>query len=291
MRTAVVHSKPARAIAIVGRRTGKAPRLLHVAAAGRPNGQLAWRATQELLERMPQRRSAVSAVLDPADYQLLQVDELSLPPAELRAALRWKIRDLVAFPIEHAEIDVFTLPSVRGSPRRLQVVAAPNGVIDELEAIVRGARRRLDVIDIPELALRNLMVLMPQDSSGCALLLLGRRSIHILVTCQGVLYIARRIDWTVGAKVEQLALELQRSMQYYESQFDRAPIGEVLVAPNCLRARELAPVLSQATGLTCTPLALEEFLPCEPGIAPLDEPEVIVAIGAALRPTTAGQAS
>jgi MSHA biogenesis protein MshI len=287
-RTGVVHTKPARAAAIVARKLDQAPKLLQVAVSGRPQGVLAWRATQALLEGLPHRRAPVSAVLDPAEYQLLLSEKLDLPAEELRAALRWRIREQLTTPIDDTVIDVFHLPEQRGNERVTQVVATSQTSINELEAIVHGAKRRLDVVDIPELALRNLMVLMPQDATGCALILLGRTAINILITCQGVLFVARRIDPALVGDAEQLSLQLQRSLQYYESQFDRPGINELVLAPACDRARELAPQIAQATGLSCDVIDVPAFLPCEGDPGPLDQPEALLAVGAALRSSAQG---
>ncbi len=291
LRTGLVHTKPARAAATVSRRAGAEPRLVHLAAEGRAKGMLAWRATQALLTDLPHKKARVSAVLDPAEYQLVMTAGVDLPADELRAAMRWRIKDLIGFPVDDAVIDVFRLPPVRGNENMVQVVAAPPTAVGELEAIVHGAARELDVIEIPELALRNLMTLMPQDKTGCAFMLLGRNSIQILVTCQGILFVARRMELPMGSGVEQLALELQRSMQYFESQFDRAPIQEVTIGPANDMARGLAPKLSAATGLKCQVLELNAILACETDIAALDQPEALIAIGAALRPTAGGAAS
>jgi MSHA biogenesis protein MshI len=291
LRTGLVHGKQNRALAVVSRRAGKGPRLVHVASEGRVKGMLSWRASQLLLERLPYKKFNVSAVLDPSDYQLVMTEGVELPPDELRAAMRWRIRDLVSFPVEDAVVDVFRLPVIRGSENMVQVVAAPTTAITEVESILEGANKPLDVIDIPELALRNLMLLMPQDQTGCAFMLLGRSAINILVTCQGVLYVARRIELGFGTETDQLSTELQRSMQYYESQFDRAPITDVVIGPDNERARELAPALTANTGLNCQVLDLSAILPCEPGLGPVDQPDVLVAVGAALRPSASGLAA
>jgi MSHA biogenesis protein MshI len=281
----------ARAAAVVSCRPGKPPRLLHVVSEGPASGMLPWRATQAMLEKLPQKKAPVSAVLDSSDYQLLLTDNIDLPQEERRAAVRWKIRDQISMAAEEAVIDVFELPESRGQPGMLQVIVASPGSVNDLEAIVTGASRELDVIDIPELALRNLIMHLPQDTSGSVFVLLGRSAVNILVSWMGVLFVARRIDVSMGLNVEQLALELQRSVQYYESQFDRAPVNEIVIGPDNPQARDLAPQLAEACGLQCTVLDLPSILAMDPGMGPVDQPEMLLAIGAALRPTREGPAS
>ena len=290
LRAGLVHGVRARAAAVVSCRPGKPPRLLHVVSEGPASGMLAWRATQSMLEKLPQKRALVSAVLDASDYQLLLTENIDLPPPERRAAVRWKIRDQISIAAQDAVIDCFELPESRGQPGMLQVIVASPSSVNDLEAIVTGASRELDVIDIPELALRNLIMHLPQDTSGSVFVLLGRSAVNILVSWMGVLFVARRLDVSLGLNVDQLALELQRSVQYYESQFDRAPVNEIVIGPDNQQARELAPLLAEACGLQCAVLDLPRILAMDPGIGPVDQPEMLLAIGAALRPTREGPA-
>ena len=52
-------------------------------------------------------RTAVSGILSSADYQLVTVEAPEVPAHELRAAVRWKLRDIVNFPVSEAVVDVF----------------------------------------------------------------------------------------------------------------------------------------------------------------------------------------
>ena len=73
-----------------------------------------------------------------------------------------------------------------------------------------------------------------------------------------MLYLTRRIEtvgsalWAVCAEVRgtaidagALALEIQRSLDYYESHYDQTPVGELVIAPGCARAQRLAGGLQQ----------------------------------------------
>lgn len=60
----------------------------------------------------------VVANLQHSAYSLVQVEAPELSDEELREAMRWRVRDLIDFPIEQAVIDVFHLPASRrpGAP-------------------------------------------------------------------------------------------------------------------------------------------------------------------------------
>ena len=106
-------------------------------------------------------------------------------------------------------------------------------------SLVKPRVRGFDCVDIPEMCLRNVAALLPQDEQGVALIALSDTFAQLTLTCRGILYLARRIDLgrrapgssgeaAAEVDVPSLALELQRSLDYYESHFDRPAITEVV---------------------------------------------------------------
>jgi hypothetical protein len=51
-------------------------------------------------------RFQCSALLQPGDYQMQLVEAPSVPADELKAAVRWKLKDLLDYPVDAATIDV-----------------------------------------------------------------------------------------------------------------------------------------------------------------------------------------
>jgi MSHA biogenesis protein MshI len=290
-RTAVLHTPAVAATAVVDSQPGARPRLLHLAVNHADRDPLPWTAAQTMLRKQPHRETPVTAVMPPGSYQLLQMDAAEVPAAELRDAMRWRLRDVIDKSPENMMVDVLPLParSHTASSQQVFVVAAEQKLVDEQAAMVAGAARTLDVIDIPELALRNLMSLVPGESAGCALLLLGRGYVQILVSRNGSLHVVRRIDGAALTDADRIAVHVQRSLQFYEAHFDGAPINTLRIAPDNELVRELTAELGAITGLTVEPLVIGKLLDCEGDCPLVDEPESLLALGAALRPT-GGQA-
>ena len=190
--------------------------------------------------RLPSRRAPTVSVLDPAGYRLLLVEAPDVPADELRAAVRWRVKDLIDFHIDDAVIDVFEMPPhARGGPQRMMyaVTAKAEAVKREIER-VEGAGLKLDVVDIPELSLRNIATLLESDR-GAALLYLGERRSTLLLVRQGVLYLARHMETGVATLAEAgelrsdlvagLALEVRRSLDYFESHYEQTSIPQLHV--------------------------------------------------------------
>ena len=184
------------------------------------------------------RRSTVS-VLDPGGYHLLLVEAPDVPAEELRAAVRWRIKDLIDFHIDDAVIDVFEMPrhARGGANRMMYAVTAKAEFVKQQIELIESAGLKLDVIDIPELALRNVATLLETEERGTAFLHLGDRRSTLLLVRQGVLYLTRHVE--TGALtladagelrrelVAGLALEVRRSLDYFESHYEQTSIPQL----------------------------------------------------------------
>jgi len=255
-------------------------------AAGPDAASLAVRAAG--LPRMP-----VSTVLNPADYQLALVEAPDVPPAELRAAMRWRLKDTIDFRVEDAVIDVFDVPDQTrgGHGRMMYAVAARRSAIEGYAKALDGIPS-FDVIDVPELCLRNLASLMPTAAAGVALLHLGDTHASIILVRARTFYLARQMELSPGAKdaagsarvdASGVVLELQRSLDYYERHFDQPPITRIAISPAGTRAAELAEDLGRETGFEVTTLDLNLLLSCKSPIGPEAQGTCLLAVGAALR--------
>ena len=98
------------------------------------------------------------------------VEAPEVPPAELKAAIRWRIRDLIDFHIDDAVLDVFDTPpsGARGVQEHLYAVVSKSSLVRERVDLLLDVGIELEIIDIPELALRNIAAKLEQDSSGQA---------------------------------------------------------------------------------------------------------------------------
>jgi MSHA biogenesis protein MshI len=217
---------------------------------------------------------------------LLQVETPDVLAAELKAAVRWRLKDVIDFPVEDAVVDVFDIPEQarRTGSKMIYAVAARRQSVERQVSVMKAAVRRLDVIDIPELALRNLAALLPEAAAGLALLWLDANSAQVLVIKQSTLYLARRVPF-VGdstAAVDAIALELQRSMDYFESHYDLAPLRHLIIGPRDDHAARLGQTLAPETSLSIQSIDLGNALDLAPGLDPSDR-RSLLAIGAALR--------
>lgn len=252
----------------------------------------------KLLTRLTGRydldRARCTTVLDAADYTLVLTEAPDVPAEELRAALRWRIKDLIDFHINDATLDVFELPGekVTGRSRPMYVVAARSAAIQRRVDLMNAAGVNLDIIDIPELAQRNLAALLPEDAKGVAMLSFAPDSGLLTITRQGELYLSRSLDIGLealaqfadpAAYFDRVMLEVQRSLDYYESHFRQAPVTAIALAPAARIIGELAGYLQDHLNVTARLFVLHELLDCRADVPAELSACCLMTIGAALR--------
>ena len=236
-------------------------------------------------------KAPCSALLDSSDYQLLMVEAPEVPSSELKAAIRWRIRDLIDFHIDDAALDVFDAPpsGARGVQEHLYTVVTRSALVKERVDTLQNAGAPLEIIDIPEMALRNIAAQLERDAGGQATLYFGEQQGLITLTRDATLYLARSLD--IGYRnlretpdlVDRLALELQRSMDYYDRHFQQAPISAITLCPTPEPLAFVAAQLAQLTGIETHELKLDELVDSD---SPVDDEifaRCLLAIGSALR--------
>src|SRR5208282_360948 len=103
-----------------------------------------------------------TTLLTSDEYQLHQLDAPNVPAAELKTAMRWRVKDVIDYPLEAATVDVLDIPSDRSAPthhHQAYAIAARNSVIEARVKPFNVAEVPLEAIDIPDLAQRNISVL------------------------------------------------------------------------------------------------------------------------------------
>jgi len=239
-----------------------------------------------------------TTVLGSNEYQLMMVEAPSVPVDELKTAIRWKIKDSLNFHIDDATIDVLQIPTNKyggDRPQSLYAIAASNETIRKRIALFEKAKFDLSVIDIAEMAQRNIAALYETEGRGLALLAFDDEGGLLTMTCDGELFLARRIDITLGQLTDadeslrqqyqdRVELEVQRSLDYFDRQFHHIPVERMLVsAPAELG---LVPVLAANLGISVEPLVLADGMDII-GVPELADSEyasyALHALGAALR--------
>lgn len=188
-----------------------------------------------------------ATLLGGGDYQLVSVEAPNVPKEELRTAIRWRLKDILDFPVDQASVDVLAIPLDAAAQGRAQqsvfAIAARNSVIGPLQKLFIDAKIDLRVIDIPEMAQRNVSAMLEPEGRGVAMLSFGADGGLLTVSYRGELYLSRRFDLTLEqllesdhdrkhATFDRITLELQRSLDHFERQFSFISVSKLVLAPS-----------------------------------------------------------
>lgn len=234
-------------------------------------------------------------VLAPGEYQVVQIDAPEVPAGEMRQAATWRVREMIDYPIDQAVIDTYDPPaSGQRGARKVNVVVARRHAVAERIETLREAGLEPVAIDIPELVQRNICARLPSSRRGHALLALEHGSGLLTLFRDGEQFLARSLDTGLAGlqrdddgAVHALVLEVQRSLDYFESALQQSPIGLLYVYPGDERAAALVDALQgNLEQLDCEPVSLADLVSFD------DAPEhvgatTLHALGAGLREVAA----
>ncbi len=276
-------------------------RMLESVAAA---GELAAVCEAQKLGKQP-----LSVVMETGDFSLQLLEAPQVAEDEMRDAVRWKIRDRLDYDVDQAVVDVFEIPGLKEQGRTPQIYAVcahEDQLRKYIEQVATGGME-LNYIDIPELVQRNIACRLPEDESGLALLNLQQQSGLLTLTYQSILFLARELDSGYqalagaantalavndsplalgelpGEALETVALEIQRSLDYYESHFGKPPIKHLVIAPLAQPLPGLLEHIRSSLGLDVRMLDLAEVIEAQVAIDTEMQARAFYAIGAALR--------
>ena len=226
----------------VQRQEGRKPEVLLLYSYRRASDDL--EALRRLRKELKLARYRCTNLLRVGEYQLLQVEPPDLPIAEMKEALRWRIKDMINYPIEAATIDVLEIPVDAGAVGRTKqafAVAANNALLAPRVELFDAAKVNLVAIDIPELAQRNISALFEEENRGLAMLTFDESGVMLTFTFRGELYASRHTDIPLtqleqadGERREQLferiALEAQRSLDNFDRLNGHISVTRLLVS-------------------------------------------------------------
>lgn len=246
-------------------------------------------------------KTVCTTLLAPGEYQMLLVDAPNVPVHELKTAIRWKIKDGLSYHIDDATVDVLQIPHNKLRSDRSQslyAIAARNETIQTRIDLFEQARLTLNVIDIPETAQRNIAALFEQDGRALVFLSFDDQGGLLTFTSGGELYLSRRIEISIGQLSDantgmreqyrdRVELELQRSLDYFDRQFNHLAISRVLLSiPDHV---ELLDFLIASVDVTVEKMDLSQVMDISdvPALADMEfVVQVLPVLGAALRQET-----
>lgn len=168
-------------------------------------------------------------------YQILQIDRPTVEPEEMVAAMSWSVKELTGSDQEMV-IDYIDLPVPLAGASKVNVIALPKKDVAVACEHIFDSGLTLQQITVEELATCDLL-----ETTSDAILTLVQEAgeeICLNIVKNGQLYLSRRLkgfenlgsfskDELQMGIGESLSVQVQRSMDFYESQLRQAPVRRI----------------------------------------------------------------
>ncbi len=259
----------------------------------------------------------LNTTIEQQDRQLLLIESPQVESSELKEAARWKVKDMINFDIDDAVIDVIEIPNLKELKRSpmIYAVVVKRDKINDIVKLNELCGSNLSAIDIPDMAQRNFAALLPEDQSGVAILSINSKNSLLTITRQGKLYLSRELETGFEAlmsnvhqqeldaknnsdnsllmvesnsdaiveSLERMVLEIQRSLDYYESQYNQPQINALYLAPFDYEVSEIKDYFRNQLGIKTKMLDFNIIFSTEEPIPYQLQADTFYAVGAALR--------
>ena len=226
-----------------------------------------WQANlKAFVEDNAMSNSPTNIIFSTKKYQLLQTDKPAVPDEEVSQALQWSVKDLLMTQDEVA-VDYFDLPAQTTGANKVNVVALPKNELYEVCQGILEAGLFIKQVSVEELATCDLL---PDSGEGYVTVFQSPGAeVCLNIVKDGNLYFSRRIrgyeniatfsemELQMGVS-ETLSVELQRSMDFFESQLRQAPVKCIYLNLDTPHQAALAKLIQDAM--------LVDTMPFEPHV-------------------------
>lgn len=246
--------------------------------AGEWGDALSAHVTEAGLANMP-----VHVVFHPAFYELMLIDAPDVPDDELNAAVKWRIKDFIGGSIEDYVVEAFRLPAdaYRGRMNMIYVAFIKTEAVQSVVSLCESLDLKLVDIGISELARAALTQGQAELSDlGVAFLHLEASKGQIDLFENGHLYLSRGIDTGYAmlskgqsddgglsldnsSPLDGLALDIQRSLDYYESQLGKSGINKLFLLSSETIPESVCNNLAAILPVAVEAYDLPALYPCE----------------------------
>lgn len=192
-------------------------------------------------------------------YKLLQVDKPDVPSEEVLPALQWPLQELIgsqqSITYDYTDIPV----KVSGIDKVLAVAIAKKEIENISEAIFE-AELMLQSISVEEFATLNLL---PKSAEAIITLIQEQgEELVINIVRDGHLFFSRKLkgfeniasfsqqELEMGV-LDSLGVQVQRTMDYFESQLRQPPVNRILVKLDTRHGQYVVDKIASTMGVKC----------------------------------------
>ena len=226
------------------KREGGAIKVLNCQFVHNSNTKIRAELIRELVDRRQISAAHTTWVLSGNVYKFLLAEAPNAPLESLRAVMPSKIKDSLPWKVAETTADVLALPpdAFRGRKKSVYVAASETKFIEQQMGLLHEVGIEPEAITTIEIAIKAYWdIVKPSAKTSVGIMRITENGGVIVMMCDGAIYLARRIVVALDELQEegvnrqdvfdQVVLEIQRSVDFYESQLGKGPVSKVLMLP------------------------------------------------------------
>lgn len=214
----------------------------------------------ERYKRFDLNGQPVQVVLSSGMVEQVSVDKPQAKAEDIVPTLQWTLKDLVSIPPADLILDYYDIPVQVAGAKKINVVAISRA---KLEPWVRALNAAgLQIMGIVNLDLAFIKWVDEDLRTMIVSQVSGERP-HLQIIAKQKLIVSRRlpqafdlntIDPHDSERMEALAIELQRSQDFYSGQLRQAPLADIELAIHHQHADVVAEVVAAQLGMQVSAL-------------------------------------
>lgn len=199
-------------------------------------------------------------VINEKDYQVFFLESLPVPEAEVRQALAWRLKSTQK--TDETLIDYFYLPVKTGTTGQAMItaVSAYKKPVEDFVNICKKYYLNLQVIDIPEMALRNLTTISESHDKSTALIYVQKKQVILNITKGKQLYLTRKIALDLSSNnnnLDEFSLEVIRYFDYFQNYWRHPTPSKIYIIADEASQTVMKNKLSQLLSGEIKPFTIE----------------------------------
>lgn len=198
----------------------------------------------EMFSRLNISHENCRLVLSGNSYKFLLAEAPNAPLENLRAIMPSKIKDSLPWKVSDTTADVLLLPpdAFRGRKKSVYVAVAETKPLEQHLDLLHSVAIDPEAVVTVEMAIKGYWrIIRPPARTSIGVMRLSESGGVIVMICDGAIYLARRIAVSLSSLADegvnrqeifdQVVLEIQRSVDFYESQLGKGPVAKVVLLP------------------------------------------------------------
>lgn len=225
---------------------------------------------EKLVSTLP-AKTELCLVLSQERYQVVQLDKPAVADAEIIAALPYALRELSTVPLDDMLLDYMDLPEQNNTgASKIQVVVTALSQLKPLCEALQNYKIRLSNIQPEEWLVRNL--LPPVDGAIMVITHQPGQELNLQVIRDQQVYFSRKLRGfnrvhqydlaeLKAGMLDNLLLEVQRSLDFYEGQLKQAPVREIYIHISSPSLTGIVSYFIENGFAQVKPIDLQKFMP------------------------------